>query len=152
MHCLDFISSPPQFFIFRKESNETNLGGVFFFIYIFIVILISIFYFDSNLQADKYTFSSNDIEEISIFEDEIYERKKSSDFNPAFDFSFDLENYTRDNISSDFFIVDELQNDIILERNKLYKKNVHEMLLSIYYDCNPKNCSSIMKMIYFLLF
>ena len=114
----------------------------FFFIYIFIVILISIFYFYGYSQADKYTFSSNDIKENIIFENEVNEREKSSEFNPAFDFSFDLENINMDNINSDFFIYDEIQRGV-LERNKLYKKNVHEMLLSIYYVCYPKNCSSI---------
>ena len=142
MHSLDFISGPPKFFIFQKESNKTNLGGVFFFIYIFIVILISIFYFYSYSQADKYTFSSNDITDNFIFEDEEYKRTKSSDFNPAYDFSFDLENYTGHNISSKFIIFDEIQYDR-LERNKWYKRNVDEIQLLIYYDCNPKNCSSI---------
>ena len=142
MHSLDFLSGPPKFFIFQKESNKTNFGGVFFFIYIFIVILISIFYVYSCSQADKFTFSSNDIEEHAIFEDEVNKREKSSDFNPAYDFSFDLENYTDHNISSDFIIYDEIQ-QVWLERNKWYKRNVHDNQLLIFYNCNPKNCSSI---------
>ena len=44
MHCLDLISGPPKFFIFQKESNKTNLGGVLFFIYSLIVIIITLFY------------------------------------------------------------------------------------------------------------
>ena len=123
MHCLDFISYPPKIFIFQKESNKTNLGGIFFFIYIFIVILISLLYFYDYSQTDKYSFSSYDIEEISISKDEENKRRNSSKFNPAYDFSFELENYTGHNLSSKFVILDlDNKEDILIQRSNWYKK------------------------------
>ena len=146
MHCLDFISYPPKIFIFQKESNKTNLGGIFFFIYILIVILISLFLFYDYSQTDKYSFSSYDIEEISISNEEANKRINSSKFNPSFDFSFELENYTDHNLSSKFVILDlDNKEDILIQRSNWYKKNVHGIQFSIFYDCNPNNCSSINK-------
>ena len=145
MHCLDLISGPPKFFIFQKESNKTNLGGVLFFIYFLIVIFICIFYFYRFSKAEKYSFSSNVIEEISITQDEVNKRKKSSYYNPAFDFSFELENYYRQPISSNFIIYDPNPNneDRVVERDKWYKKNVDNNEFLIFYDCGPKNFSTI---------
>ena len=45
MHPLDFLSGPPTFFIFKKESNKTNFGGVLFLIYLIIIIMITIYYY-----------------------------------------------------------------------------------------------------------
>ena len=142
MHFLDFISSPPKVFIFEKEANKTNLGGVFFFIYLLILIIISIFYLNRYINADKYTFSSNTIEEIVMTEEEVNNRKNSLDYNPAYDFSFDLSNVQNQNLSSDYFIYDNIE-DQLVERNKYYKKNVDNIVLEVFYNCNPKNCCSI---------
>ena len=30
MHPLDLLSESPRFFIFKKEANKTNFGGVLF--------------------------------------------------------------------------------------------------------------------------
>ena len=142
MHCLDLISGPPKLFIFQKESNKTNLGGVLFFIYSLIVIFITLFYIHNYSKADIYSFSSNEIKEISITEDEINKRINSSFYNPAFDFSFELKNIHGENISSKFIIYDvSLKGP--LERRKLYKRNVNDIQLAIFYDCYPNNCSSI---------
>ena len=127
MHFLDFISSPPKVFIFEKEANKTNLGGVFFFIYLLILIIILIFYLFRFINADKYTFSSNTIEEL-LTEEEINNRKNSLDYNPSYDFSFDLSNIQNKNLSSDYFIYDPIKNQPI-ERNKYYKKNVSHIAL-----------------------
>ena len=145
MHCLDLISGPPKFFIFQKESNKTNLGGVLFFNYFLIVIFICIFYFYRFSKVEKYSFSSNVIEEIFITQDEVNKRKKSSYYNPAFDFSFELVNFYDKNISSNFFIYEPNPNGeiTIIERNKWYKKNVDNNEFIIFYNCNPKNCSTI---------
>ena len=32
MHCLDYLSDKPKFFIFKKATNKTNLGGVLFLV------------------------------------------------------------------------------------------------------------------------
>ena len=44
MEKLDFLSGAPNTFIFEKNSNKTNLGGVFTLIYLIIVLIIFIAY------------------------------------------------------------------------------------------------------------
>jgi len=145
MHCLDLISGPPKFFIFQKESNKTNLGGVLFFIYSLIVIIITLFYIHNYSKADIYSFSSYEINGIAITEEEKNKRLNSSFYNPAFDFSFELENSQDEILSSKFIIYDTNQKhkEYFLERSKWYKRNVNDIQLAIFYDCNPNNCSSI---------
>jgi len=75
MNSLDMISGPPKFFIFQKASNKTNLGGVLSFIYSLVVILITLYYFYKYSKADKYSFSSYVIEEITIDNDEENKRR-----------------------------------------------------------------------------
>ena len=40
MHRFDFISGAPKTFIFQKDSNKTNLGGLLTLIFIIIIILM----------------------------------------------------------------------------------------------------------------
>ena len=44
MQNFDFLSTSPNIFIFRKETNKTIFGGILFLIYIIIMILISLLY------------------------------------------------------------------------------------------------------------
>ena len=37
MHPLDIISGSPNLYIFGKESNKTNFGGVLFLIYLIVI-------------------------------------------------------------------------------------------------------------------
>ena len=54
MHPLDFLSEPPNIFIFQKETNKTNFGGVLFFIYFIIIIIITIYYYIDYTNTDNF--------------------------------------------------------------------------------------------------
>ena len=54
MHFLDFVSESPRNFIFQKEANKTNLGGVISFLYLLILIIISSGYLYDYYKNDKY--------------------------------------------------------------------------------------------------
>lgn len=83
MHFLDFISDSPKLFIFQKESNKTNLGGIFFLIYLILVILIFVFYIHDYKEKEKFTFSYAFIEEL-VWPDEEERRLNSPEYNPKF--------------------------------------------------------------------
>ena len=91
MHFLDFISDSPKLFIFQKESNKTNLGGIFFLIYLILVILIVAFYIHDYLEKEEFSFSYAFIEDI-VSQDEEERRLNSPEYNPILNISFDLEN------------------------------------------------------------
>ena len=45
MNSLDIFSDSPRYFIFQKETNKTNFGGVLTLFFSIIMILISFLYF-----------------------------------------------------------------------------------------------------------
>jgi len=46
MNKFDFISGAPKTFIFQKDSNKNNLGGIFTFLFcIFCIIILAIIYY-----------------------------------------------------------------------------------------------------------
>ena len=67
MRRLDFISQGPQLSIFKAGSNQTNLGGVLYLIYILVLILLAIIYFFDYFNNEKYeydyTFVKRDLNE-----------------------------------------------------------------------------------------
>ena len=71
MHSLGFLSNSPKIFIFQKNSNKTNLGGIFSFIYIIIVLFISSLYIFDYISNDKYV-----VEYSSMFNDLSTDEKK----------------------------------------------------------------------------
>ena len=58
MRNLDFLSESPKMFIFNKEANKTNFGGILFLIYIIIMILISLAYILDYAFNDKYSIEN----------------------------------------------------------------------------------------------
>ena len=77
MQNFDFLSDSPRIFIFKKDSNKTNFGGILFLIYIAIMILISLAYILEYALNEKYSienfavfnFSRDGNEEINLNED-----------------------------------------------------------------------------------
>ena len=102
MHFLDFISDSPKLFIFQKESNKTNLGGIFFLIYLILVILIVVFYIHDYLEKEEFSFSYAFIED-KVSQDEEERRLNSPEYNPILNISFDLENVEKKSIDERFF-------------------------------------------------
>ena len=55
MNNLDFLSGPPNIFIFQKQSNKTTFGGFLFLIYIIIMVGITFIYIMDYIYNEKYT-------------------------------------------------------------------------------------------------
>lgn len=124
MHFLGFISDSPKLFIFQKESNKTNLGGIFFLIYLILVILIVAFYIHDYLEKEEFSFSYAFIEDI-VSQDEEERRLNSPEYNPILNISFDLENVEKKSLDERFFIMD-------LHQNKIERKKFIKNILIIY--------------------
>ena len=58
MNPLDFISDSPNLYIFHKEKNKTNFGGILFLIYLVIIIIIFVYYIIDYVKNDKYVIQS----------------------------------------------------------------------------------------------
>ena len=127
MRFFDFISESPKLFIFQKESNKTNLGGIFCFIYLLIVILIIIFYIYDFKNKDDYTFSYVSIDD-TVFPEEREKRLNSPEFNPVLNISFELMD-SNERILDERFTIFEPNKDLTkftrLERNKFYERHIN---------------------------
>ena len=84
---LDFLSNAPKNFIFLNTSNKTNFGGVLFLLYIFIVILITLFYLTYFFTEEDYSVEYTYNQEI-LNNDEKELKLNDSKYNPYFDYSF----------------------------------------------------------------
>ena len=141
MYFLDFISDSPKLFIFQKETNKKNLGGIFCLIYILIVILICIFYINDYLVKEKYDITYKIIDEI-MWPGEKEKRLNSPEYNPILNISFDLKDLDENSLDERFFIINVEKDGSLsrLERNKFYTKNIHFLRLIIGFNCNISDC------------
>ena len=91
MRNIDFLSEYPRAYIFEKDINKTNFGGVLFLIYSIIMLIISISYILDFALNDKF-----EIEYLSIynqtFAEDIKELDKDPDLNPTLEFKFLIPN------------------------------------------------------------
>ena len=149
MNNLDFLSGPPNIFIFQKQSNKTTFGGVLFLIYIIIMIGITFIYIMDYIYNEKYTIeyssylnaddktSSNPFAYLDIY------NESYSENNPIINISFNLfktnESYTI-NLSDRFVILDAFNNFAELKRDTIYQRKVSEFGFIIVYMCEDIDC------------
>jgi len=142
MHSFDFISQSPQVYIFQKSANKTNLGGIFFLIYIIIVIIISLLYLFDYISNDKYTVEySSMFDELA--EDEVEKMNEDETLNPTLLFKFQLYDYFKEKELSKNFIIRSLNNPTKNLRGKYYlKTRVNDLNVGIFYYCEngTENC------------
>ena len=143
MHFLDFISDSPKLFIFEREANKTNLGGVFCLIYLLIIITIFVWYYFDFKNKDEYTFSYSLIEDI-VMPEEKEKRLNSEFFNPLVNISFDLKDNKGKSLD-DRFIIFNIPDYNISERNKSYERHINNINLVIAFDCSPIDCDDFNK-------
>ena len=146
MNFFDLISDSPKLFIFQKEANKTNFGGVLFMIYIITMLLISLAYILDYALNDKYTYESvtsynhtDDKEEIKKMNDDIK-------LNPYINF---IAHFKDDNFSLVFKSgkgEDEEEEEAPIKENGKtiykYKLKADEIVLVVVFVCREKNCSS----------
>ena len=140
MRIIDFLSDSPKTFIFKKSSNKTTFGGFLTLIYGLIVLTMSIlFYIDYHIN-DKYIISYSHFQK-KMDVDEINERKTDNNYNPNLTFLFDVYDYSGIPLSENFLLFD-LNNGMLLDRNNFYQYKPSDMKISILYNCSDAECSS----------
>ena len=137
MRFIDIISKPPNNIIFQKNSNKTTFGGFLTIIFVLSAIVI-LFYYEFKFFADiNYQITSYVSQRFILNEDEKLKFKESEKYNPTLQIKFSLyDNY--DNPLSDKFILYDWSNEEIIPRDKIIKRRVNDIFISVLYQC-PKN-------------
>ena len=108
MRKLDFISAAPNLSIFKSGANKTNLGGVLFFIYIIILILLAVIYCYDYINQESYSFEYTLVKNLTK---KIENEQAESIANTEVDFLFSLKKDFADkeedlNANNNFLIID----------------------------------------------
>ena len=126
MQAIDFLQSPPQYFIFQKKFNKTQYGGILFLIYLVIIFFISLAFILDYAQNDKF--------EIEYYMVNSFFSKKSAseiilgnfdqNINPETDFQIHIE--INDNeLNPEFYqniTLEELEKNLFMEyKGELYR-------------------------------
>ena len=96
MRHLDFLSEYPRTYIFQKDVNKTDFGGVLFVIYAIVMLIISLSYILDYYLNDKYEIEYSSIRNQTYAED-LEALDENPDLNPTMDFVFTVKGL------SDFF-------------------------------------------------
>ena len=140
MNKLDFLSGAPKTFIFEKTSNKTNLGGVFTFIYLIIVFLISFAYIYDYIVNDKYIVSykyeHNHFGNPVEIERDIEKRYNNSNLNPEIVIAFNL-NGVEDTGNFELITVNNTNTKPYeyIKFNEPYKTKVYDFFFMLLYKC-----------------
>ena len=142
MYKLDFLSASPKVFIFQKEKNKTDFGGILFLIYIIVMILISLIYIADYSLNEKISYETLTISTRKEARDRSF--LKDIELNPILNISINF-------LEKDKFAVHEFASLRILEDLPIYdfSNKFSEMSFMIYYKCNkdPK-CASFKEYIW----
>lgn len=135
MRKLDFLSQPPQIYIFQQNSNKTTFGGVIFILFIFVMIFISLLYIFDYILNEKF-----EIEYSRYYSPITEERRELLDsdpeLNPQMNFFFDGSRYIKNNYSSNFAFYDKISNKYYENVNSVnITQNVSSFQLEILYKC-----------------
>ena len=137
MNGFDFLTSPPQNFIFQRKSNKTNFGSVFSLIYLLIFFAITAFYLVSYYNQDDYSVQYLYQEKI-LLNPQIKEMTNSDRYNPYFNFSiiefkFDGEKEIEDRLK----ILDNIH--LLHNKSQSHKIKLQKLDWLIAYDCLKEN-------------
>ena len=132
MHRFDIISGAPKTFIFQKNTNKNNLGGIFTILFIVMMFLIIYSYLYEYFVNDKYKVSYTFDSEHYDDRDKYY---NNDTLYPIIDFNLYLEG----NISKNIKILTLDENNELVEiplgKNHTTTKRVSEIYINIYYKC-----------------
>ena len=118
MHPLDIFSDSPKYFIFQKEANKTNFGGVLTLIFSLFMISISLLYYLGYLDLDNYSIEYSHIIGNSNNEN-IPKLNSISELNPNLTFIIELANNQKKPLSERFILYDYTTKEA-LDRKKNY--------------------------------
>lgn len=150
LNFLDFLTDSPNTFIFQKEKNKTNFGGMSFLIYIIIMALISLTYIYDWAINDKYI-----VDALTHINTTFVEKDTSldtdDDFNPYVDFNVTITGSDEYDVDGQFVLQTEFVGDIITEDYNidhnsifnLHRMRVADFFLIISFDCGQdQKCSN----------
>jgi hypothetical protein len=141
MHPLDFISQSPHLFIFNREANKTNFGGLLFIIYIVICLGIFLYYLLNYIENNKYEIQYTLNYNQTLYEDR-HAILQNDSLNPTMYIDILLHN-GRGKYFNETFIIADL-NDL---RNWKYsdyyyiKEKANNIHIGIFYFCHDINCT-----------
>ena len=142
---LDFMSSPPQSFIFQKKTNKTNFGGVLSLLYLLTFLVVSIFYIVSYVNQDNFSIQYL-FQEKYLTSEDTSEMYKSERFNPTFNFCVSVTINGKKEYE-DRFQVRRYNGFLYSELNtsKCHNIKVPDINWFLAYDCGKKNNSECQK-------
>ena len=139
---LDFFSEPPQINYCKKETNQTFFGGILFFIYIGVMIIISAVYTCDYFMNDKYEVQYTLIKNTEI---NLKEMNEDEELNPMVTFSIELRKISSETqLSKRFAIIDfnsQSNNSQIIERGTYFKRRANEFSFALVYICEDEQCT-----------
>ena len=142
MHPLDIFSDSPKFFIFQKQANKTNFGGILTLIFSLIMIFISLLYFLDYNDLNDYSIEYSHIPNLTLDKD-IPKLNNNPDYNPNITFALEITNLNGEPLSERFLIYDFAINRF-LDRSKNYtiiNRRISDFHIKILYYCeNESNC------------
>ena len=148
MDTLDFLSESPKLYIFKNNTNKTFIGGLFFLLYIIVMVFISLIYIFDYALNEKYSYEAltfyNHTEGPNVKD----EMNKDDELNPYLNFTIDLKKdnfaiYDYKNVLSPSPI--EMNKAFDSERGSYiynFKKKVTDIYIIIYFLCGKdKDCN-----------
>ena len=135
MHFLDFFSDSPKFFIFEKDNNKTNFGGVLMIIYILAMSLITMYYIIDYKNAENYDIQYTKI--MNFYNTDKIKDINNNDINrnPKLDLSFIIATSP----FSENIKLFEWYEQKFFDENIV--KNVTNFYIVVLYKCDDKNCN-----------
>ena len=143
MHPLDYFSESPKYFIFQKETNKTNFGGVLTLFFGLIMIFVSILYLLDYIDLDDYSIEYSHIVNMTLIKD-IPALNNDPVKNPNITFGLMLKDLDNQPLSDKFFLYDfKTGEKINREINYTYiNRKISDLQIGVYYNCtNESNCS-----------
>ena len=136
MHRFDFLSGAPKTFIFQKDSNKTNLGGIFTIIFLLIILVIIYSYLYEYFSNPKYNISY-------YYHEEFYDDDKLdeifNDTNLYPELEYNLEIY-RESVRKSILILNQ-KNDGEYEEIDVEKTQKNQAVISIKFQILQKTLS-----------
>ena len=136
MYKLDFLSKAPNNFIFEKESNKTNLGGVITLIYLIIIIIITIVYICDYSINDKYSVLYNSENIFKSANESKQARYNDEKLNPKI--TFNIGTVFEHLVPEHYAIVTTIpgqENAKILKLGENCTVNILDISIGFYYKC-----------------
>ena len=146
MHSFDFFSESPNIFIFQKESNKTNFGGILFSLFTIIMFLVSLAYILDYAINEKYTYEAVTFYNHTDDKAELKKMNDDKELNPLINVTISLkdDNFT---ILDEKLVLHNLEKDHIDEEGySIYTFQVNASTKAqptIFFKCGEdRNCSS----------